>query len=131
MDFNELIHKLEGVRVINRQLVRKLEEAQKEVSVYQEFSNNAESNLNSHADQSHTLGRPCRLYTMGVVKNPDATRAALEVLNIYDGIQFLVSEDEQAATILRLGQITRSGKIPGKTFTNRRNNKGIVVWRID
>jgi len=35
MDFNELLHKLEGVRVINRQLSEKLEQAQKECAAHQ------------------------------------------------------------------------------------------------
>lgn len=36
MDFNELLHKLEGVKVINRQLAEKLELAQEQAAAYRE-----------------------------------------------------------------------------------------------
>ena len=130
MDFNELLHKLEGVRVINRQLAEKLEQAQKECVAYKEFRN-GESNLNSTADQSGNVGRPYRLYTMDLVSNPDTIRAALDILNVYDGIQFMISEPEQDEAVLKMGQLTRQGKFPGKSFTTRRNSKGVLVWRID
>lgn len=130
MDFNELLHKLEGMRVINRQLADKLEEARQRAAVYKEF-HNAESNSNRTADQSSNVGSHYRLYTMDFVKDQNTIRAAIDILNVYDGIQFLISEDEQALAILKFGQITKSGKIPGKTFTSRRNSKGVIVWRID
>jgi hypothetical protein len=130
MDFNELLHKLEGVRVINRQLADKLEEARQRAAVYKEF-HNAESNSNRTSNQSSNVGSHYRLYTMDFVKDQNTIRAAIDILNVYDGIQFLISEDEQALAILKFGQITRNGKIPGKTFTTRRNSKGVIVWRID
>lgn len=130
MDFNELLHKLEGVRVINRQLAEKLEEARQRAAVYKEF-HNAESNSNSAADQSGYVGRPYRLYTMDLVKNQDTIRAALNILDVYDGIQFVVPESEQTESVMRMGQVTRQGKFPGKSFTTRRNSKGVIVWRID
>lgn len=130
MDFNELLHKLEGVRVINRQLAEKLEQAQKECVAYKEFRN-GESNLNSTADQSGNVGRPYRLYTMDLVSNQDTIRAALDILNVYDGIQFTVPESEQTESVIKMGQVTRQGKFPGKSFTTRRNSKGVIVWRID
>lgn len=130
MDFNELLHKLEGVRVINRQLAEKLEEARQRAAVYKEF-HNAESNSNSAADQSGYVGRPYRLYTMDLVKNQDTIRAALNILDVYDGIQFVVPEAEQTESVMRMGQVTRQGKFPGKSFTTRRNSKGVIVWRID
>lgn len=130
MDFNELLHKLEGVRVINRQLAEKLEEARQRAAVYKEF-HNAESNSNSAADQSGYVGRPYRLYTMDFVKNQDTIRAALNILDVYDGIQFVVPESEQTESVIRMGQVTRQGKFPGKSFTTRRNSKGVIVWRID
>lgn len=130
MDFNELLHKLEGVRVINRQLAEKLEEARQRAAVYKEF-HNAESNSNSAADQSGYVGRPYRLYTMDLVKNQDTIRAALNILDVYDGIQFVVPESEQTESVIRMGQVTRQGKFPGKSFTTRRNSKGVIVWRID
>lgn len=130
MDFNELLHKLEGVKVINRQLAEKLEEARQRAAVYKEF-HNAESNSNSAADQSGYVGRPYRLYTMDFVKNQDTIRAALNILDVYDGIQFVVPESEQTESVIRMGQVTRQGKFPGKSFTTRRNSKGVIVWRID
>jgi hypothetical protein len=130
MDFNELLHKLEGVRVINRQLADKLEEARQRAAVYKEF-HNAESNSNRTSNQSSNVGSHYRLYTMDFVKDQNTIRAAIDILNVYDGIQFLISEDEQSLAILKFGQITRNGKIPGKTFTTRRNSKGVIVWRID
>jgi len=130
MDFNELLHKLEGVKVINRQLAEKLEEARQRAAVYKEF-HNAESNSNSAADQSGYVGRPYRLYTMDFVKNQDTIRAALNILDVYDGIQFVVPESEQTESVIRMGQVTRQGKFPEKSFTTRRNSKGVIVWRID
>lgn len=130
MDFNELLHKLEGVKVINRQLAEKLEEARQRAAVYKEF-HNAESNSNSAADQSGYVGRPYRIYTMDFVKNQDTIRAALNILDVYDGIQFVVPESEQTESVIRMGQVTRQGKFPGKSFTTRRNSKGVIVWRID
>lgn len=135
MDFNELLHCLEGVRTINRQLAEKLEQAQKECAAYKEFQN-AESHLNSTADQPCDVGRDCRIYSMDLVSNHDTIRSALDILNVYDGIQFLIPESEQTESMpillyTKLGQITRNGKFPGKSFTTRRNSKGVIVWRID
>jgi hypothetical protein len=130
MDFNELLHKLEGVRVINRQLAEKLEEARQRAAAYKEF-HNVESNSNSTADQSGNVGSHYRLYTMGFVKNQDTIRAALNILDVYDGIQFVVPESEQTESVIKMGQVTRQGKFPGKMFTTRRNSKGVIVWRID
>ena len=130
MDFNELLHKLERVRVINHQLAEKLEEARQRAAVYKEF-HNAESNLDSSADQSSNVGRHYRIYTMGAIGNPDIIRAALDILNVYDGIQFMIAESDQDDAVLKMGQITRHGKFPGKSFTTRRNSPGLIVWRID
>ena len=130
MDFNELLHKLEGMRVINRQLAEKLEEARQRAAAYKEF-HNGESNFDSASDQPGHVGRSYRLYTMDLVKNQDAIRAALDILNVYDGIQFVVPESDQTESVIRMGQVTRQGKFPGKTFTTRRNSKGVIVWRID
>ena len=116
--------------MINRQLAEKLEEARQRAAVYKEF-HNAESNSNSAADQSGYVGRPYRLYTMDFVKNQDTIRAALNILDVYDGIQFVVPESEQTESVIRMGQVTRQGKFPGKSFTTRRNSKGVIVWRID
>jgi hypothetical protein len=130
MDFNELLHKLEGVRVANRQLVEKLEQAQKECAAYKEFQN-VEGNLDSTANKFCVLGNPCRIYTMSFVNDQDTIKGALDVLNVYDGVQFLIEESRQTETVIKMGQITRQHKFPGKLFTTRRNSKGVIVWRID
>lgn len=130
MDFNELLHKLEGVKVINRQLAEKLEEARQRAAVYKEFYN-AESNHDSTADQSGNVGSHYRLYTMDLVSDQDIIRTALDILNVYDGIQFTVPFLQQTESVIKIGQVTRQGKFPGKTFTTRRNSKGVIVWRID
>ena len=130
MDFNELLHKLEGVKVINRQLAEKLEEARQRAAVYKEF-HNAESNYDSAADQSGNVGSHYRLYTMDLVKDSDTIRAAIDILNVYDGIQFLIPESQQTEFVMKIGKITHHGKLSGKFFTTRRNSKGVIVWRID
>lgn len=131
MDYNELLHCLQGARTINQQLTEKLEQARKECAVYQGFKSYDKTDLDSNADQSGYVGRPYRLYTMDFVDSSEILRNAIDVLGVYDGIQFLTPESKQSEAVLRLAQVSRGHKFPDKTFTTRRNSKGVIVWRID
>jgi len=63
---------------------------------------------------------------MDYVHNSELIRGALDLLNLYDGLQFILPEEERADGILKLGQITRHKKFLYKTFTSRKNSKGII-----
>lgn len=131
MDFNELLHKLEGMRVINRQLTERLEEAQKQASAFKEFAQHEKSINSGNAYQFVSVGNFYQLYTMDFVDSAEILRNAIDVLSVYDGIQFLTPDGKQSEAVLRLAQVSRGHKFPDKTFTTRRNSKGVIVWRID
>ena len=131
MDFSKLINKLHETWTINRDLATKLEEAQQQVTAYQELNGNDKSNPYSASNQSNNVGGNYLLYTMDYVHNSELIRGALDLLNLYDGLQFILPDEERADGILKLGQITRHKKFLYKTFTSRKNSKGIIVWRID
>lgn len=95
MDFSKLINKLHETWTINRDLATKLEEAQQQVTAYQELNGNDKSNPYSASNQSNNVGGNYLLYTMDYVHNSELIRGALDLLNLYDGLQFILPEEER------------------------------------
>jgi hypothetical protein len=127
----EIMRKLEAMQVINKQLHDKLEQARIAASFYREKINAESGNLDSVSNKLDDMACHNRVFTVDFLGDVSQIHDALGMLQVYDGIQLIVSDEDKADTIVKIMSYLRYGRFPNSVFSTRRNSKGIIVWRID